>query len=370
MRKSNFTHFSAKTITKMVNDNELRVDNPVQRAFVWDIPRRSDFIDSILGGWLIPGIHVEKRNEGKTKSRDIYDVLDGQQRTLSIATFCNDEWALTGLNPIVIDDVEYDLEGKTFSELPEKLQDIINEYMLPVFWTDEMTQEEKTTQFRKLNNGKPLSTNDQNVAHCGDLTTVAELGKHEAFEKILTPAGKKGKRHVSYIMKTYMILHETMGEFSFESKVFRPYCASVKFSFEDKEEILKILDYVNGILTYATSLKGKANKDALAKFKKDTHLVSLVPYIKDAISKGYRPAQFWDFASNFLNISDREYSRASNSDTSKTAAIVKRDAVLGKAWNAYVNRNEPTPEVDVKVVEVAKDNEEPVVEETAVEEVA
>lgn len=335
MRTTNLKYFSTKTIARMFEDNELRVDNAVQRAYVWTIPQRSDFIDSILGGWLIPAIHVEKRNAGKTKSRDIYDVLDGQQRCLTIATFYNNEWALENVLPIEIDGTAYDIDGLTFSELPEKLQEIFCDYMLPVFWVDEMTQEEKTIAFRKLNSGKALSTNDMNVAYCGDLETATGFAEHEAFKKLLTPTGWKNKRYISYVMKMYAMLHENVENISFESKAFRPYEKSVKFSEKDKSEMTEVLDFINSLLEYGGELKEKADKETLKKVKKEVHLISLIPFMKDAINEGYSIRQFWNFCNEFFNAAGRGYTKASQSDTSKNFNIVNRDTELANAWEDY-----------------------------------
>lgn len=341
MRTTNLKHFSTKAIARMFEDNELRVDNAVQRAYVWTIPQRSDFIDSILGGWLIPAIHVEKRNAGKTKSRDIYDVLDGQQRCLTIATFYNNEWALENVLPIEVDGTVYDIDGLTFSELPEKLQEVFCDYMLPVFWVDEMTQEEKTIAFRKLNSGKPLSTNDMNVAYCGDLETANGFAEHEVFKKLLTATGWKNKRYISYIMKIYAMLHEDVTDISFESKVFREYEKNIKFNDNDKTEMIGILDYINNLLEYGATFTTKTDKETYKKVKKEVHLISLIPFVKEAMNNGHSVEQFWSFCNEFFNTAGKTYTKASQSDTSKNFNIVNRDTELGNAWLEYKKKFEP-----------------------------
>lgn len=83
MEKYNI-NWTVKQIASMVEKGTLNFDLSVQRNRVWDIPRESLLIDSIIKKYPIPAIFTTKTKNGKNK---IYDGLDGQQRCLAIFRF-------------------------------------------------------------------------------------------------------------------------------------------------------------------------------------------------------------------------------------------------------------------------------------------
>ena len=63
-----------------------------QRHYVWDIKKASLFIESILFGLPIPTIFLQDATEGGKKR---YDIIDGQQRLLTIYFFMNNVFPRT-----------------------------------------------------------------------------------------------------------------------------------------------------------------------------------------------------------------------------------------------------------------------------------
>ena len=380
LKQPTMTTMTVRAIAKGIENEEIKFDNPVQRGFVWDDTLCSGLIHSVFCCAPIPPIYAEKSNAGKTKSRDIYDVLDGQQRCTAMYNFVNDQFALTSFPTVVIDDTEYELDGMKFSECPEEVQNAVLDYSLYVFVMSDMTQNEKTMVFRKLNDGKELSNTAKKVAYCGDLDTVYKLGKHPLFEKILTPTGFKSKTYVSMIMKMYAMLHAERNEndeltLSFEGKYFNKYSQNVVFSDADKSEINALLDYANEVIGYGMDIKKtletvmKSTKDKkseeyvnakeekkkvgelIKKLKKETNLISFVPYMKGFMDMDMPADSCWKFMIAFFDTKPVEYNRAAGSDTSKTGQINKRDKFIADFLEVWIVDNDVVQIVDEEVVE-------------------
>ena len=121
------------TVRKLVenyNNKIISYENAVQRGFVWRQDRKSEFILSVVLEKPIPPLYVTKDVEGN------YSAIDGKQRSYTLIKFMNDEFELSGLRQsieIEEDDgtiTDYDLNGKTFSELREEVQNAIKDSTL------------------------------------------------------------------------------------------------------------------------------------------------------------------------------------------------------------------------------------------------
>jgi uncharacterized protein with ParB-like and HNH nuclease domain len=65
-----------RQIIKMIAKETINFKNVVQRSFVWDKPRMSELIWSIIMGYPIPPIYAERGGRENDKVK-IYDVHDG-----------------------------------------------------------------------------------------------------------------------------------------------------------------------------------------------------------------------------------------------------------------------------------------------------
>jgi len=81
-----------------------------QRRSVWDIPKRSLFIESLLLNIPIPPIFLFEQSLGR------YEVMDGQQRLNAVVDFYENGFPLRGLEKWS------ELNGKRFRDLPSLLQ--------------------------------------------------------------------------------------------------------------------------------------------------------------------------------------------------------------------------------------------------------
>ena len=64
----------------------LNVRPPYQREFVYEIPKQIAGIDTVLKGYPLNVMYWAKSDDGK------YELMDGQQRTLSICKFAEDQF--------------------------------------------------------------------------------------------------------------------------------------------------------------------------------------------------------------------------------------------------------------------------------------
>ena len=373
MKTSNIT-LTVEKMCDYANKGQLRFDNPVQRPFVWDIDRQSYLLDSVMRGFPMGVIHVDKVS-GETKKDWFYDVMDGQQRCTTLYKFLNNEFELQGLEPFMFDDKEYDVNGYYFEDLPEELQKEIRSYAMNIVYCEDATQDEKAELFRKLNNGKALSAAQGILGSIKNFESVNKLGLHPAFEMLLTPAGKKSKKHFMYIAKIHTMLKagEELGDVTFETKDFYEKMSHTVMTDNDLSEVSKILDYMVQVLEVAKEEIEKAEKKMPRKkvfsaLKKEVHVASLVPFIKQAMDKGIRAKQFYDFCAEFLILNpDKKYVDAAKNDTSKTRRICDRNDAIEDAWNVYFDKHGIEPKVKVTVVEEPAKDTEP---EVKAEEVA
>lgn len=111
-----------------------------QRGEVINKTKSSAIIESILLGIKLPPLYVYKRENG------VYEVVDGQQRLLSILGFIGESFLDENGNQVKSIKNEYaltklkileDLNGKTYAELPRELQDRILDFPLSLIAIEE-----------------------------------------------------------------------------------------------------------------------------------------------------------------------------------------------------------------------------------------
>jgi hypothetical protein len=110
-------------------NGELDIRPPYQREFVYDARQRSAVIDTVRKGYPLNVMYFADRGDGT------FEVMDGQQRTISICQYVNNEFAL---------------DYKYFHNLTPDEQDKILYYELIVY-SCSGTESEKLDWFRTIN---------------------------------------------------------------------------------------------------------------------------------------------------------------------------------------------------------------------------
>lgn len=231
LKKSNI-QWTAKQIAKMMDKGTLGFDNSVQRGLCWKTDKKILLIDSMFQNYPIPAFYAA-RNEDKT-----YDMLDGKQRCHAIKEFIEGKFKLDGIEEVELEDGEsIDVNGMSFEELPEELQDRVKDYSLTVYFFLDLSDDQVSEMFYRLNNGKALSAIELTRVKAKSFDAIRELGNHEIFKNALTLKQVNKYTNEDIVIKTYAMLYTENP--SFETKKIRPLMQDVEFTEQQKEEIKK-----------------------------------------------------------------------------------------------------------------------------------
>lgn len=292
-------------------------------------------------GYPIPPIYAE-RGESDNDKVKIYDVMDGQQRNTSIYKYIKDEFALTQLKPIPYldengNEQEIDISGKKFSELEEELQDIIRDATITVKYYDDLSQSQKAEMFRRLNNGKPLSTKARTLASSKDIEGLLDIGSHKLFEEMLTEKSRANKNQAVIVVKAWTMLNREVENVSFASKDFNPMIEETEISETEKLELNKVFDF---IVDTHTDLVDRTEKNVAKKLYTETHLVSLIPFFKKAMENNIDEVMMAEFLINFFktdndNETYSKYMEACSGGVARNASVVARHNALNESYTEY-----------------------------------
>lgn len=321
MNKLN-VQWTAKTLVNQMKRGNVNFDNAVQRGLVWDNEKKSLLIHSMVYGYAIPAMYFT-RDENK-----VYDSLDGKQRSNAICEFLSDEFALSTDTPPVYDDdgnME-DISGMTFSQLPEWVQDKINEYSLTIYYYEDMTEQEIREFFRRLNNGKPLTAVELTRVNTPCLVVFQQLAGHDAIQNVVTAAGKRRFTDENIAMQLYHMA--TVANPDFSTKSFREWAKAVQ---TDDETIGKITSGLDAYTLFLADLDPVADKKILRAVKTRTHFVSCAYYCYLAVQKEAAQDEINQtlkaFFSGNPSVSDN-YNKTVGSGSAKPGAVQTRQRIM------------------------------------------
>lgn len=290
-----------------------------------------------------PPIYAKRGDDKK------YDVLDGQQRLTTVSKFINDEYALSELPELVVTDEatgetnKYSVSGLKFSKFPEELQEIIKGFTFSIIYFDDITQEEVREIFIRLNNGKPLSTKEKNISFCKRIDDLMELGTHSVFESMLTKKSYDAKSYVPIIAKIHQMLDKDIKDVVFSGTKFNEYIEDISLDQEEKSRILTLLDDIEFIHNMIAEDTEKASKNIAKKMYKETHFVSLSPWIWEAHKRGIDASIVADWIMKFFAPEDKlsvdeEYNDACLSGTAKPENIQKRHKAVKENFESFFEK--------------------------------
>lgn len=190
-----------------------------QRQYVWDAPKASRLIESALMKIPLPVIYLSQEQDGKEC------VIDGQQRLTSLFAYIDGAlpngraFRLTGLN------VRTELEGRTFAELDEALQDAIRYYTIRVItFLKDSSEALKFEMFERLNTGS-VQLNAQELRNCvyrGPLNhALTDMAANADFRAVCGVSGPDRRmrdcelvlRFAAFFHRTYLNYKSPMRDF-------------------------------------------------------------------------------------------------------------------------------------------------------------
>ena len=333
-------NWTAKTLVNQMKKGNVNFDNAVQRSLVWDNSKKSLLIHSMLYGFAIPAMYFTRDENG------VYDSLDGKQRSNAISEYMNDEFCLSLDTPPIIDDDGKmdDVSGMVFSQLPEWAQDRIKDFSLTIYYYEDMTEQEIREFFRRLNNGKPLSSIELTRVNTPSLEAFQELAKHEAIQNVVTAVGKKRFTDEMIAMQLYHLVTAENPDFS--TKPFREWAQNVEIDDQTMQEIRAGLDAYNSFIETLES----DDKKILKVVKARTHFISSAYYCYMAVQNGKTQEEInhtlKDFFSGNPSVSE-DYNKTVSAGSAKPGSVQTRKSVMQSLVENTVGQDEENSESDV-----------------------
>lgn len=313
-------------VVKGIGNGTITSDNAIQRGFVWDKKRMSLLIDTVLRDYTIPPIYTIRTPETikvKGKEVSVYDLIDGKQRTTTFAKFMNNEFALEGLEPFTVGDEEVDLNGKTFEELDEDMQDAFKSYGLTVYYFSDITDEEIADMMSRLNNGKPLTGTENARIKAKNLPAIQELASHNLLTNYLSDAAIKGYMNEDIVMKLALLMGDVT---ELSAKNVRMAYETYAFNADDVERITEVMDYVLECVENCTD-----SKKIIKRTTSKTNLVTILftafelgDFDKEIFAK--RLAEFFDGEDGATISAD--YNEACTNGTMRATNVITRNDEL------------------------------------------
>lgn len=143
-------------------DDNLDIRPKYQREFVYDDKKRNEVIRTVMKGLPLNVMYWVDRGQEFDKDDDTprYEVLDGQQRTISVCEYV---------------DGSFSVDDKMFDNLPKDLQDKILDYEMFIYICDG-TESEKLEWFKIINiAGEKLTDQElRNAVYAGTWVSDAK----------------------------------------------------------------------------------------------------------------------------------------------------------------------------------------------------
>lgn len=278
--------WSIKQITKMINDEKINFNHPVQRkGSQWSDYQKSLFIHSLLTGFPVPPVYF-------TKQENIYFVLDGKQRLTTVIDFMNDRFCL---HEDIPNFEENDFTGMYFSELHEDVRSDLLTTNLTIQKLSDCTDDDLEEVFYRLNHGTPLSSIQKVKARMGSeiANALSDLSRHEFLTSLVkfTKSQLRKEDDLKIIIQSLMVGYdkETIKKFTV-SEVCK-YAETLKensLTLDRLESIKATFDY----LLLAIETKEKT-------LFKPVHLPMLITTALNAMKAGATSFEFSQWFNSF-----------------------------------------------------------------------
>jgi hypothetical protein len=238
----------------------LTFNHPCQRpSGQWTIEKESLLIDSMLR-MFIPPIYCIQENEEGNKT---YSVIDGKQRLTAIQRYLTDQFALTELDPIILESgsEKFELTAKKFSELAPEVQEEIKGFTLSfcIIEIEETDNEDQIVEeiFYRLNNGEKVSNQHLTLISTGKNIQefVNKMMIHDLFTKVakFTESQIKKSDPQMAILQTILLLSGKEFD-SLSAKDIEKFYQNNQI---DDQFLIKISDYFDQLMTI---FNGEFNK--------------------------------------------------------------------------------------------------------------
>src|SRR5574341_1806277 len=232
-----------------------------QRQEVWSRSKKQNLTDSILRGWKLPKFYFLKVSDDP----ETYEVVDGQQRLVTIFEFFDNELPLA-------DQSAKEFKGTYYRGLPDNYVDVFDDYEIEFDEIEDATDEEVKLFFQRLQEGLPLTSSEKlNSIHSKLRDFVMKLPKHPVFTRIAASDRRYG--HFDILAKAAAVeidgidvglryddlraVFESQAGFSAQSNVGKRLTAALDFvakGFVENAALLRNRTIVQSLLTLVCRL--------------------------------------------------------------------------------------------------------------------
>lgn len=327
--------WNVNQIVKGMANGTITFDNAIQRGFVWDRKRMSLLIDSILREYPIPPIFTIRTDEKVTvrnKEQSVYDCIDGKQRSTTLKMFMDNEFKLEGLAPFITRDskgkeYEVDINGLTFEELDDDMQDAIKSYGLTVYYFSDITDEEVAEMMSRLNNGKVLTGTENARIKAKCLPEIQELASHDLLTEYLTETALRGYANEDIVIKFALLLSE---QTELSNKNVREAYETFDFGDSINDSIRDTMDFV-----YDSIIEATDERKIIKRITSKANLITVLYVAHEYMCEATNPDSdyFGGKLVEFFNGDEgatisAEYNEACTNGTMRSANVLTRNDEL------------------------------------------
>lgn len=177
----------------------LIINREYQRNFIQSKESASAYIESIFLGLIIPEIQVFEDYD--TGNREI---IDGQQRVLSLLKFYRGEYCLRKLKEMP------ELNGLYFNQLPKELQNILKGFQINIRTFTNSDELYKYLLFERLNTGTKKLTSQEvrNCVYRGKLLdTAKEIAETDDVKELLFGVKNERFQRVEVVLNIMTLIN-------------------------------------------------------------------------------------------------------------------------------------------------------------------
>lgn len=273
-------------INLLSTKNELSIPE-VQRDLVWTKSQNQLLIDSLLKDYDIPKIYFRDRMDN---GKQVFDVIDGQQRINAVVSFFNDGFAL----PADSDKVNgVDVSNKLYSELPSDIQIEFQTRTLDVVHLVDYDDDEIDETFLRLQNGTPLKAAEKRRAIHGNMRNVIKSLSANSFFTDLCDFDNSHYNYEDVSTKVLKQIKDGIGSISAQSlSSFYEKNSTITDGDADVKKAEKAFNFIK-----------KAFKNNNPHFKKFSafDLPVIVNYLLNTYDLSSYPKEFGNVYAQFLN---------------------------------------------------------------------
>jgi hypothetical protein len=177
---------AVETVLKRLEEGEIFVPSYQRDSDEWDDTKKSLFIESILNRLTVPAFYLAPALD----SPDRFEVVDGQQRLTTLASFFSRQYSLLADNDCPYFGASVQYAGRTYSDIHESWQKVFRRYNLTlVTLPPGMPLTLRLEIFRRINEGgTPLSGQDIRLSYYSESPSVRFIQLVGIYDKDRTGA--------------------------------------------------------------------------------------------------------------------------------------------------------------------------------------